>query len=455
MEPMKNLHSTKRLVGLSLVLLGAAIFMIAGFELARHSTNGSCDFGPVYYPSRFLVQQQDPYINIPARFVDLKAHGYLDPNSTTPADLFYLPCVYPPTALFVAAPLALLRWSSANFIWMTISAASLVTGALLIWALAADFAPLLAGGLISFILINSITVLFEANAACLAVGLCAVAVALFLKDRLPALAIICLAVSLCLKPHDAGLVWLFLLFSGGVLRARALQTLFAVALLAAPAVLWVSHVSPNWPQKMSANISNLSALGGINDPGPTTYTNHVTNIAVNLQTIFAVLLNRPSFYNAATYIVCTLLLICLVWVTFRTRRTVAHTYLGLAAVSALSMLPVYHRHHDARLLLLAVPACAVLWAERYFAGRIGILIAFLAIALTGDIPRAILENLEAGHRFAASDLGSKVQMIVFNRPAALALLIMTLFFLWLYTRPVRQTGHQDPEELEMGVVQLG
>jgi len=119
------------------------------------------------------------------------------------------------------------------------------------------------------------------------------------------------------------------------------------------------------------------------------------------------------------------------------------------------MLPVYHRHHDARLLLLAVPACAVLWAERYFAGRIGILIAFLAIALTGDIPRAILENLEAGHRFAASDLGSKVQMIVFNRPAALALLIMTLFFLWLYTRPVRQTGHQDPEELEMGVVQLG
>jgi hypothetical protein len=86
MEPLKNSHRTKRLVGVSLVLLGAAIFMIAGFELARHSTNGSCDFGPVYYPSRFLVQQQDPYINIPARFVDLKAHGYLDPNSTTPAD---------------------------------------------------------------------------------------------------------------------------------------------------------------------------------------------------------------------------------------------------------------------------------------------------------------------------------------------------------------------------------
>lgn len=455
MQTKTNTNRTRRLIGLAFVGLASVLFVIIGFTLSQRPPAGSCDFGAVYYPTRFLVQHQDPYVYSQSSYLDLRARGYLQPGAMAVADRFYLPCVYPPTALLVTAPLALLTWHSADLIWLAISAASLVAGAILIWTLAADSAPLLAGVLIGFILVNSITVLFEANAAGPAVGLCAVAVALFIKNRLPVVAVICLAISLCLKPHDAGLVWLFLLVSGGVLRRRALQTLLAVALLAIPAVLWVSHLSPHWPEKLSGNIASLSARGGINDPGPTTYTSHVTNSAVNLQTVFSVFVDRPGFYNAATYLFCTILLLWLLWMTMRAKRTAAQLYLGIAAVSALAMLPLYHRHHDARLLLLAVPACAVLWAKRSAVGHIGILLAFAAFASTGDIPRAVLENLESGHSFTASTLSGKLQMVLFNRPAALALLTMTVYFLWLYTRPEPEQSNSGVESPQLKAVQLG
>ncbi|WP_109486764.1 glycosyltransferase family 87 protein [Occallatibacter savannae] len=455
MQPVENTDRTKRLVGLSLVLLASSFFVLIGFTLSQRPPAGSCDFGAVYYPTRFLVQHQDPYVYLQSSYLAFKAQGYLQPGAISVADRFYIPCVYPPTALLVTAPLALLPWHSADLVWLTVSAASLVIGAILTWTLAADSAPLFAGALIGFILVNSITVLFEANAAGPAVGLCAVAVALFLKNRFSAVAIICLAISLCLKPHDGGLVWLFLLVSGGVLRRRALQTLLAVALLAIPAVLWVSHLSPDWPRKLSGNIASLSARGGINDPGPTTYTSHVTNSAVNLQTFFSVFVDRPGFYNAATYLVCTILLLWLLWMTVRATGTVAQQYLGLAAVTALAMLPLYHRHHDARLLLLAVPACAILWTQRSILGKIGVLIATVSIAVTGDIPRAILENLDAGHHFTVSTLSGKLQMILFNRPAALALLIMTVYFLWLYTRRLPEPTHSEAGSPQLKAVQLG
>lgn len=455
MQTTTNTDRTRRLIGLSFVLLASVLFVVIGFTLSQRPPAGSCDFGAVYYPTRFLVQHQDPYVYVQSSYLDLKARGDLQPGAMAVADRFYLPCVYPPTALLVTAPLALLSWHSADLIWLAISAGSLVAGAILIWTLAADSAPLLAGALIGFILVNSVTVLFEANAAGPAVGLCAVAVALFLKNRFSAVAIVCLAISLCLKPHDAGLVWLFLLVSGGVLRRRALQTLLAVALLAIPAVLWVSHLSPHWPQKLSHNIASLSARGGINDPGPTTYTSHVTNSAVNLQTFFSVFVDRPGFYNVATYLVCTVLLLWLLWMIVRATGTLPQQYLGLAAASALAMLPLYHRHHDARLLLLAVPACAVLWARRSAAGQIGILLAFGAFALTGDIPRAVLENLEAGHSFTASTLSGKLEMVLFNRPAALVLLIMTVYFLWLYMRETLQLRHPHARTPQTKAVQLG
>ena len=80
--------------------------------------------------------------------------------------------------------------------------------------------------------------------------------------------ILCLALSLAIKPHDAGLVWLYFLLAGGVYRKRALQTLLITAVLGLSAFLWVSHVAPHWMQDWQTNLATISAPGGINEPGP-------------------------------------------------------------------------------------------------------------------------------------------------------------------------------------------
>jgi hypothetical protein len=431
---MKDASKTGRTTGLCLVLIGAALFMVLGFVLERTSPNGSCDFEPIYYHARFLIQHQDPYVEESARYVQLQSGGYLRSNTPTPAREISIPCVYPPTALFLAAPLALLNWHYAALIWMALLAASIVTAALLVWTAAADQAPLLAGFLLGFILVNSFTLLFEANAAGLAVGLCAIAFALFLRRKFEIVGVFCLAVSLCLKPHDAAFVWLFMVLAGGILRVRALQTLVVVALISLPAILWVAHVSPNWRHEMSANIAMISVPGGVNDPGPTSVTNQITTSAINLQTVFAVFLNKPAFYNAATYIFSAALLLLFVWAAIRNRNLPKYRWIGIAAMSAFAMLPVYHRHHDARLLLMAVPGCALLWVENRLLGRIASLLTLLAIAATGDIPRAILQHVEEGHTFTSTSFFGKIEMAVFAKPAPLALVLMTVFFLGLYIR---------------------
>lgn len=413
-------------------MIGAIFFVVFGFVLERRSANGSCDFEPVYYHARFLIQNQDPYVEEPARYVDLRSGGYLRSNTPTPANEISIPCVYPPTALLLVAPLALLKWKSAHLLWMALLAGSIITASFLMWIDSSDDAPLLSGSMICFLLINSLTLLFEANSAGLAVGLTVIASSLLLRQRFEAVGVSCLGVGLCLKPHDAAFVWLFFFLAGGVLRLRALQSLLVASIIGLPAILWVAHVSPEWRQEMSTNIAMISSPGGVNDPGPTSFTNQITASAINLQTVLAVFVNKPTFYNPATYLFSALVLLCIVWATLHNRQQ-RYKWLGMAAVSAFTMLPVYHRHHDARMLLLAVPACAVLWAENRIIGSVATVLTLLATAITGDIPRAVLEHLEEGRTFTASFSG-KAEMAVFTRPAPIALVILTIFFLWLFKR---------------------
>ena len=61
-----------------------------------------------------------------------------------------------------------------------------------------------------------------------------VAVWCFIRERFVPAGILCLAVSLAVKPQDAGLVWLYFLLVGGVYPKRALQTLVAMLALGLP-----------------------------------------------------------------------------------------------------------------------------------------------------------------------------------------------------------------------------
>src|SRR6202012_354937 len=140
------------------------------------------------------------------------------------------------------------------------------------------------------------------------------------------------------------------------------QTLLLTAGFCLPAVLFVSQAVPNWLSELHSNLLTASAHGGLNDPGPMSIGFHHPDAIINLQTLLGIFRDDPRFYVPATYLVSGLLLVLWSFATLRARVSRQRAWLGLAAITALSMLVTYHRQHDAKLLLLTIPACAMLWS---------------------------------------------------------------------------------------------
>jgi hypothetical protein len=95
------------------------------------------------------------------------------------------------------------------------------------------------------------------------------------------------------------------------------------------------------------------------------------------------------------------------------------------------MLVTYHRQHDAKLLLLTVPACALLWAEGGLKGWLAALASTAGIVITGDIPSTGLSILTA-HVEAGDGFFTNLRAALLVRPAPLILLGMAVFYLWAY-----------------------
>ncbi|MGD0831245.1 MAG: glycosyltransferase family 87 protein [Terracidiphilus sp.] len=394
------------------------------------------DFKAVYYGTRCLFQHSDPYR--PADFLrEYRAEGGLIPTEPAMVQLFLraVPvCINLPTSLFLLAPLAILAWGPAHLLWMMLMACLLILAAILMWDSAASFAPLVSVLMVCLVLANSEVLFSGGNLAAVAVGLCVVGVWCFINARFAWVGILCLAVSLALKPHDAGLVWLYFLLAGGVYRRRALQTLAVTAALCLPAVVWVTQVAPEWPQELRANLSATAALGGLRDPGPNSISNSDPERVIDLQSVVSLFRDDPRVYNSATYLICGALLAVWCFQTLRPSLASPSAWFALAAVVPLSMLVTYHRPYDAKLLLLTVPACAMLWAEGELLGRIALLINLAAIVLTGDIPLAILVNATRNMRVNPLGIFGQIPKIVLMRPIPFVLLAMGIFYLWVYLR---------------------
>jgi len=289
--------------------------------------------------------------------------------------------------------------------------------------------------LICLLLANSEVLFAVGNTAGIAVGLCVVAVWCFVRERMIWAGILFLAISLALKPHDSGLVWLFLLLAGGSMRKRSLQALAILVILAAPAVIWVSHVAPRWSQELRANLSSTSAHGDISDPGPASVSRRGSaDVIIDLQTLVSLFKDDPEFYNPVVYGICGLMLAALLATTLRAHGSPEGRWYGFAAVSALSMLGTYHRPYDAKLLLLAVPACTMLWATGGLLGRIGVCLTTVAVLLTGDLSLAILSLLTKDLNPITMSLSQRFWTITITRPVPLVLLLLTVFYLWTYVK---------------------
>jgi len=436
-----------RRIALFWLMLCCSLSALWGFSLERATLDGMLDFKGVYYDARCLFLHRDPYqYGEPARVYheDQKDHPLL---SDVQRQILSLDIYLPTTSIFIA-PFAMLPWGPAHRLWMILTAGSLTLAAFLMWNSGAKYAPIISGALICFILINCEVILAAGNTAGIVVSLCVVAVWCFLRERFVPAGILCLAVSLVIKPHDGGLVWLYFLLAGGVYRKRALQTLLTTAVLAVLAILWITPIAPHWMQEMKSN--NLTDLlpGGASNPELSNSIRYGPSMIINLQSIISVFWNDPRIYNLISYLICGVLL--LVWSvhTLRVRFTSPRAWLALAAIVPLTLIVTYHRPYDAKLLLLTIPACAMLWGEGRSIRWVALVVTTAGIISTADIPLAILLTLTRYMHVSTTGLSNQILFYVLMRPTPLILLAMSIFYLWIYVRrdsaPEAATGVMIP-----------
>ncbi len=126
-----------------------------------------------------------------------------------------------------------------------LTSAVFTLAAYLVWDLGEPYAPALCFYLICILLANCGMLYGGGNPAGLAVGLCVVGAWCFLRNRYVFAGVLAMAVSLTLKPHDVGLIWLYFILAGSISRKRALHTLVIATTITVLAIIWISQFSPD------------------------------------------------------------------------------------------------------------------------------------------------------------------------------------------------------------------
>ena len=416
--------------------LRCLLLMGATFEVV--SPVSMVDFKMVYYGSRCLLQHSDPYNHSEVQRVYRAAEGE-SPSELTKGSANLPHNLYTPAAFSFTIPFAIMAYGPAHILWMVLTAGGLILASFLMWDIAAPYAPVLSGCLIGFLIANSELPLVVGNPAGISVGLCVVAVWCFVKQRFVPVGVLCFAVSLILKPHDVGLVWLYFLLAGGASRKHAWQTLLVTIAVGLPGLLWVSHVAPHWMHELHSTLSADSARGGPDDPGPASSGAHGLGMMISLQTVISVLWDDPRVYNTISYLICGALLLPWAISSLRLRSSPERVWFALAAIAPLFLLPLYHRQSDATLLLLTVPACAILWAKGGVIGRVALIVNTAGFILTGDLTWAAFLGLLARLHLPAGILSPKLLIAVQVFPAPLILLVMGIFYLYVYLQNDRHS----------------
>lgn len=434
----RGMLTRRRKDGLILVLLGAVVFLVVGVAWRRVSPIEMGDFKVVFYSARCLLQHGDPYSEAAVLRV-YNAEGRENPSEPVLDRQVKTRFFYPPSAFVVTLPFALIGFAAGNLLWTMLLATCLILAAILAWDIGADYAPLVSGALAGLLLMNSFWLFMIGNSAAIAVSFCVIAVWCFYRERLVWAGVLCLAISLGLKPNDSGLIWLFLLLIGGRFRRRALESLAVLAVIALPIVFWVTNASPNWLPELRANMASFSGVGGIVDPAATGMAGRSMDSLVGLQSDVSLFYPNPQTYDLVTYAISAPLVLVWVLEVLWGKLSASGWWLAIAAAAPLSMLPTYHFQHDAKLLLLSIPACAMLWVRRSWIGWMSMLITTAAIVINGDIFSGIRILLTRNMLVPQPRLDSEFATAAITRPAPLILLVTAAFFLWALTRESRST----------------
>lgn len=125
----------------------------------------------------------------------------------------------------------------------------------------------------------------------------------------------------------------------------------------------------------------------------------------------------------------------------RARPSLRKDLLGIATIACLCLLPIYHRHHDVRLLLLTFPAVARLMEE---GGPSGTLAAILALtAVTCSHPP--FWNHFVNHNGSVS----RLETVLLLKTSPLMLLTSGLFYLARFTTTLGAAPANLSRDLEL------
>jgi hypothetical protein len=416
--------------------LGAIAFLLIGFVIISVRHTDLMDVHSNYIASQcFLRSQCDPYNQ-----QDL-LRIYSGGNEDLAADSAWSSIVshetrnvYLPTTSALTIPFALLPYPLAKFLWIAITAAAFVLACFAMWHAGSAYNPLLSAALLSLYLVNSGSLISTSNPGVLSLSLCVIAAWCFMQQRFVPAGIMYMAVSLGLKPHESGLIWLLFLLAGGIYRKRALQSLLVVALISLPTLLWITHTSPHWISELHANMLSHYAHGGVDDPGPAAALNRGALVITDLQAIISFFADDPSIYNPLSYAIGFAILATLAFASRKARLSSETLWIGLAAVSVLTMLPLYHRLYDAKILILTIPACAALWAVGGRLAKITLLVEGIGLFVTADLPWAFFRALVSHLQASTTGMSRTFVIVVLSFPVPLALLLMCCFYTAIFSK---------------------
>jgi hypothetical protein len=237
-------------------------------------------------------------------------------------------------------------------LWCGLIVVLFVTATMCMVELSSRYSSVVVPLLLAIFLATSNTLLVTEQPSGVAIALCVIGAWALLRDRWVRVGVVCFALSLTLKPQIGALVWVYFVLSGGTYRRyrrRALIVAGLTVIFCLPGLLLAtSHPqAAHWPQDLSVNLRGIAAHGNISDPGP---SNSDSYMIANLQTIVSIFRDDAAFENHVVWVAFGFLFIVWAYITVRAGAGMEKDLLGVASVAVMSLLPIYHRHYDARLL---------------------------------------------------------------------------------------------------------
>jgi hypothetical protein len=255
--------------------------------------------------------------------------------------------------------------------------------------------------------------------------------------------------SLAVKPQLGGLIVLYFLGQKIYRRYAAFALAGALALLLSAGLTLRMHPhSANWTSTLQANLSSTLSPGGSADPRP---ANQVAIGDMNLQSLTSIFFADAGTFNHVAYLIFLVLLAALIVVIPWSRASGETHVLALAALSILTLMPVYHRFYDTRLLLLTVPAVILIFEKRRVVGATMAVLTILSVISV----QYRLQIYLVQHAAWETLLQHKFLFILLLRQQNLELLI--LFGLYLVAiREIRSSGVRtiDPSSFYQNPIPL-